>query len=334
MREKVFSLVLILMLCLVPLLTGKAMAKPFYEGKTIKIIVGFKPGGGTDFYGRLLARGMMKYLPGCRIVVKNIPGASSIIALNTIYASKPDGLTFGAFNRALVTSQLVGLKGIKYDMQKVTWLGSPSSETYGLYVSPKKYNSLEEVLKADNIRMATTGYGANNYLTGLLFFRMMNFDNFTMGTGYSGNELSLVILRGEMDALFGSYATQQAVINSGDLKPLLFISDSKPEGWEQIPYIQDIVTDKKHQPTLDFLLGLNKVGRPFVGPPGIPQDRLNILRKAFRQAIEDPDSKKLAQKANKPLLYISPAEAEKWVDGIFNLPPDIIALLKEAYGVK
>jgi len=83
----------------------------------------------------------------------------------------------------------------------------------------------------------------------------------------------------------------------------------------------------------DFLTGLFIVGRPFVGPPGIPKDRLTILREAFIKAINDPESIKLAKKANKPLMFISPERAGKWVDGIFNLPPDVVKLLKEAYGV-
>lgn len=334
MKSKVLAS-LILSVCLLSVVCVEdAAAQPFYEGKTIKLIVGFKPGGGTDFYARLLARYMLKYLPGANIVVKNTPGAGSMIALNRIYLSKPDGLTFGAFSRGLPVSQLVGVKGVKFDMSKVSWLGSPSSEIYGLYVLAQKYNNVDDIVKADKVRLATTGIGALNYTTSLLFFRMLGLDNFSIGTGYSGNELGMVILRGEMDASFGSFATYQTMIDSGELRPLLFISNSKPPGYESVPYIQEVITGEKNKLAIDFLVGLNVIGRPFVGPPGIPQDRLKIIRDAFKNAINDPESKKLAKKANKPLEYVPPETAEAWVKGIFKLPPEVVSMLKEAYGVK
>jgi len=331
--KKVFFLIA-LTLSLSLMLNVYASAKPFYEDKKIKIIIGFKPGGGTDFYGRMLAKAMMKYLPGSIIIVNNVPGASGVIALNKIYMSKPDGLTFGAFNRGLPVAQLVGIKGIKYDMRKVSWLGAPASDIYGLYVSSKKYKGLDDLIKAENTRYATTGLGTTGYFCAVLFYQMMGLNNYSIGTGYSGAELSMAIIRGEADALFGSFATQQALIKSGELTPIFFIANSKPPGYEHVPYLQDIVTEEKYRPVIDFLTGLFIVGRPFVGPPGIPKDRLTILRKAFVQAINDPESVELTKKANKPLNFVSPETAEKWVDGIFNLPEDIVKIVKEAFGVK
>ena len=195
MRTKILIFSIVFSLFLSTLSMGDVVAKAFYEGKTIKIIVGFKPGGGTDFYGRLMARYMMKYLSGSRIIVKNIPGAGSMMALNQIYASKPDG-------------------------------------------------------------------------------------------------------------------------------------------FKDIPYIQDIITDPKHKPAIDFLVGLNIVGRPFIGPPGIPQDRLKLLQDAFKKSVLDSEAIKLSNKTNKPLNFVSQETCEKWVEGFFNLPPDVVKMLKVAYSIK
>jgi len=334
MKAKIFFFSIVFTLSFSLLMPVYTAAKPFYEDKNIKIIIGFKPGGGTDFYGRMLARTMMKYMPGSTMIVNNVPGASGVIALNKIYFSKPDGLTFGAFNRGLPVAQLVGIKGIRYDMRKVSWLGAPASDIYGLYVSSKKYKGLDDLIKAKNTRFATTGLGTTGYFCAVLFYRMMGLDNYSMGTGYSGSELSMAIIRGEADALFGSYATQQALIKSGELIPIMFIANSKPPGLEDVPYIQDLITEKKYRPIIDFLNGLFIVGRPFVGPPGIPKDRLTILRKAFINAINDPQSIELTKRANKPLNFVSPETAEKWVKGIFNLPENIVKMLKEAFGIK
>jgi len=228
----------------------------------------------------------------------------------------------------------VGVKGVEFDITKVSWLGSPSSEIYGLYASSKKYKNIDDFLKADKVRMATTGIGALNYTTSLLFFRMLGLDNFTLGTGYSGNELGMVILRGEMDASFGSFATYQSMIESDELRPLLFISNTKPPGYENVPYIQDVITAKEDLPIIDFLIGVNVVGRPFVGPPGIPKARLALVREAFKKAIEDPGARHLAKEANKPLEYVPPETAEKWVKGIFQLPPHVVKMIKESYGLQ
>src|SRR5680860_652054 len=104
--------------------------KPFYEGKTIKLIVSTKPGGGYDTYGRMVAKFMEEQLPGSTIVVKNVPGAGHIIGCNEIYMSEPDGLTFGTFNRGLPLAQIAGLEGIEFDLSEMSWLGSPASEHY------------------------------------------------------------------------------------------------------------------------------------------------------------------------------------------------------------
>ena len=115
MGKKTVLFFVAISLIVLPLFTGHAAAKPFYEGKTITLIVTTKPGGGYDFYGRLMAKFMQKYLPGSTIIVKNIPGAGHIIGCNAIYHAKPNGLTFGTFNRALALAQVAGLKGIKFD---------------------------------------------------------------------------------------------------------------------------------------------------------------------------------------------------------------------------
>src|SRR3989475_6974536 len=121
-------------LCLVasPFFTGPvAGQQPLFAGKTVTIIVGYNPGGGYDLVARLIARYLPKYLPGNpTIVVQNMPGANSVIAANHVYAvAKPDGLTLGAFNRNLVLGQLVKAPGIRFDMAKFAWIGSPASET-------------------------------------------------------------------------------------------------------------------------------------------------------------------------------------------------------------
>src|ERR1700754_23746 len=100
----------------------------FYKGKTVTYIVSTAPGGGYDLYGRLIAEYMQKYLPGSTFVVKNVPGAGHLVGTNTIYASKPDGLTIGTFNTGLIYNQLIGLDGVRFDLTKMSWIGKAASD--------------------------------------------------------------------------------------------------------------------------------------------------------------------------------------------------------------
>lgn len=333
MAKKTVLFFVILSLFLLPCFTGQAVAKPFYEGKTMTLIVTTKPGGGYDFYGRLMAKFMQKYLPGSTIIVKNIPGAGHIIGGNAIYHAKADGLTFGTFNRALALAQVAGLKGIKYDQAKMSWLGVACTEIYSFVVS-NKFKNLEDVAKADQVRLASDGIGAINYLTPALYEYMTGDHNFKIATGYAGGEKEMAIMRGEMDGVFSSWFSIVKFIKEGHAHPIMFIGRDKPEGYENIPFIQDVITEKKYQPINNVLIGVNALGRPFAGPPGIPQDRLKILQDAFQKALNDPELLAIADKANKPISPVGPEEAEEYTKKLLDLPPDVVVQIKKAHGIE
>ena len=100
----------------------------FYKGKTVTYIASTSPGGGYDLYGRLVAEFMQKHLPGSTFVIKNVPGAGHLVGANTIYASKPDGLTIGIFNTGLIYNQVLGAPGVKFDLGKMSWVGKAASD--------------------------------------------------------------------------------------------------------------------------------------------------------------------------------------------------------------
>src|SRR5688572_24142943 len=138
----------------------------YFKGKTVTYIVATGAGGGYDTYGRLIARFMGKYLPGSRILVRNVPGAGHIIGANTIYTARPDGLTFGMFNTGLIYNQLMGLPGIKFDLTKFSWIGKASDEIRVMVVSTKSgYKSIDDVMKVRTpIKFAAAGVGSAAYL--------------------------------------------------------------------------------------------------------------------------------------------------------------------------
>jgi len=332
MIRKSFCLI-ILTLTILMIGTVVGEAKPFYEGKVIKIIVTTKPGGGYDFYGRLVAPYMQKYLPGSTVIVKNVPGGGHLIGTNTIYKAKPDGLTLGTFNRAIGLMQVIGYKGVRFDFKNFSWLGSASTELYSYCVSAKKYQSIDDVMNAQSTRIATSGLGGMNHITAVLFYYMMGKNNYSLGTGYEGGETSMAIMRGEMDGAFGSFDSRKGMVDDGFGRFVMFIGKKKPAGYENVPFIQDVAKEQRFQSVNKFLVGMQEIGRPFAGPPGIPADRLKVLREAFEKAVNDPQCAAFAKKADRPVEFGSVKDTVEWATDIFSLPADVVQVLKKAHGV-
>lgn len=333
MKKKLSVYVLTLVVLTLFTFTLQAYAKPFYEGKTITLIVSTKPGGGYDFYARLVGKFMQKYMPGSTIIIKNVPGAGHVIGCNAVYVAKPDGLTFGTFNRALGLSQAVGMKGIKFDWAKMSWIGTPNSELFAFIVA-NKFKNLDDVMKAEKFRLTSEGIGAINYLAPQLFAYMTGLDNFQIATGYGGSEFQLAIMRGEADGAFGSWGSWQQFVTEGNGHPVLFMGKTKPEGYENVPMIEDVIKEEKHQPIVNLLIGINALGRPFAGPPGIPDDRLETLREAFNKACSDPELLELAKKARRSMDPSDGEQAAIYAKNILNVPPDVLVQLKKGFGME
>lgn len=332
MRKKMIAFLLILPLVL-PVLCNTAAAKPFYEGKIIKLIVSTRPGGGYDFYGRMMAQYMRKYLPGSTIIVKNIPGAGHIIGTNDIYHAKPDGLTFGAFSSALPLAQVAEMKGVKFDLTKMSLLGSAGENIQTFFVSTKSpFKSVEDIIKADRVRMACGGAGSLNYACALLFAQMKGLSNIKIIAGYHGGEDLLAMMRGEIEAEFHSWGTVEPFVKDGHGIPIMFIGDKHVPGYENVPLLSEVVTEKQHMAGVGLLRSVCVVGRPFAGPPGIPKDRLEILRNAFKKACHDPEAIKMANKAGQPITFMDHEAMMKDYNSMLNIPPETREAVKKAYG--
>jgi len=330
MTKRFFGCVLFSLM--VPFIFSIGYAKPFYEGKVIKIIVTTKPGGGYDFYGRLVSQAMQKYLPGSIIIVKNIPGAGHVVGLNALYNSKPDGLTFGTFSAALPLSQLVGLKGIKFDLTKMCWLGSAGTNPQTYIVSTKTpFKKLDDLKKADKIVQSAGGVGSLNYVFTLLLMQMTGLDNIKISTGYQGGEDNMALIRGETQAMFHGWDTVYPLVKDGYALPLLIVAEKSPPGYP-MPLLQDIVKDKKYTATINLMRAVCNLGRPFAGPPGIPKDRFEIIKDAFSRALNDAEYIKIAERAGRPIEFVNAEDTMNSIKGAMEVSPEIVTIIKRAYG--
>ena len=302
------------------------MAAPYYEGKVLKIIVGFTPGGGYDRMARLLAKHLPKHIPGKpSIVVENMEGASSIIASNFIYnIAKPDGLTIGTFNRALPFAQLIKMEGVKFDIKKYAWIGSAAVEGTVLTMrTDVPYKTVDDLRKAkEPIPLGCSGAGTLDYQFPTLLKEYLGL-NFKMVIYVSSAETMLAVERKEADGRAGSYSSLKPFIDRGLVRPVLRGRVAEP-GTENLPVNEDLTTDKKAKAIFAMFSTADLIGRPYVAPPGTPAEVLNVLKDAFAKVAKDPELKAEAKKLKMDVDYTPGEEILKVIDFAFNQPEDVV----------
>ena len=308
----------------VPLLEAQA---PSYQGKTITIVVGYKPGGGYDRTARLLARHLPKHIPGRpTIIVQNMPGANSIIAANHIYSiAKPDGLTIGTFNRNLPLAQLTKVEGVKFDMTKFAWVGSAASESTILSIrSDLPYKTFEELRKADKpVVIGSTGPGANTHDFPILLKEFLGV-NLKVVSGYSSSaDIMLAIERKEVDGRAGSYASILPFIERGLVRPVIRARAVEP-GIEKLPVDEDLAPNPRAKAIMALRSTPEVIGRPYVMTPGTPEELVKTIREAFKKVVKDPELVAEAKKAKMDLEYIPGDEALKIIKEVLAQPKEIV----------
>jgi tripartite-type tricarboxylate transporter receptor subunit TctC len=300
---------------------------PYFEGKTITIVVGYKPGGGYDATARLLARYLPKYIPGSpTVIVQNMPGANSLIAANYVYnAAKPDGLTIGTFNRNLPIGQLLAVDGVKYDMLKFAWIGSAASESTILAIRDDlPYKTVEDLKSAkEPIVVGATGPGANTYDFPLLLKEFAGL-NLKLVSGYSSSsDIMLAVERKEADARAGSYSSMAPFIERKLVRPIVRARASEPQT-EQLPTDESLAPNPRAKAMMALRSAPEVIGRPYVMPPGTPPNILNMMREAFAKAIVDSALVAEAKKADMSLNYVSGDKAIETMKEVLNQPKDIV----------
>jgi tripartite-type tricarboxylate transporter receptor subunit TctC len=295
----------------------------FYRDKTVTYVVATSPGGGHDFYGRLVSRHMERLLPGSTFVVKNVPGAGHLLGANTIYASKPDGLTIGTFSTGLTVSQIVGKEGVRFDLTKMSWIGKGAADTRVLLMADKSgFKSFDDLKNAKReIKLATGGVGAGDYNETLIVGRGFDLP-FKPMLGYGGGERAMAMMRGEVDGTIGGYSSIEEIGAATQGKVLLAFGDDVPGATNA----RDVATSEIQRKVVALLEGQGTIYRLCAGPPDIPADRLAALRKAFLDAYNSPQLRKEVGK--RPVSPLGGEKVAAMIADVIDQPPEIIAMLK------
>jgi putative tricarboxylic transport membrane protein len=310
------------------LYASAAAAQTNFAGKTITIVVGYKPGGGYDATARLMARHLPQHIPGKpTVIVQNMPGGNSIIAANHIYnVAKGDGLTIGTFNRNLPIAQLTGVQGVKFDITKFQWIGSVANETTVLAIRDDlPYKTFDDMRKAkEPIVIGSTGPGANTYDFPLLLKDLLGV-NLKIVSGYSSSaDIMLAVERKEVDGRAGSYSSIEPFIDRKLVHPVIR-ARSSDKRLQQLPVDESFAPNPRAKAIMALRSAPELIARPYVLPPSTPADIVKTLRDAFAAAIKDPALQAEAKKAKLDLEYTSGDEAEKILKEVLNQPKDLVA---------
>ena len=334
--NKRFLFLIIVGLTLIPFVTFAA--KPFYEGKMIRIIVGGSAGGGYDTYARIIARHMGKHIPGNpNIVVENMPGAGTLISANHLFkAAKPDGLTLGHFGGGLFFSQLLGQPGIEFDARKFEYVGAPAKEEVVC-----AFSKASGITSIDKWMASKTPVKMGGTMPGVVPDNAIKILKASLGlpinlvSGYKATaEIRLAVESGELaGSAWGWESMRVAWRKSLETGDVIVVLQAVPKPLPDLPNIPLAIslakTDEARQ-LIEVGIHSNSVfARPLVLPPGTPKDRVEILRMAFQETMKDKEFLAETEKTKLDLSPIIGDELEKTVTGIFRLDPVLLAKMKE-----
>ncbi len=326
---------------------ANATTHEFYKGKTIRIVVGYLAGDAHDLWARAYARHMGKHIAGNPdIIVQNMPGAGSMIAANSVYgAAKPDGLTLGSIAPALYYAQLTGRKEVHFDWAKFAWIGSPERNGHLLFIrSDAPYKTIEDIRKAtEPPRCGATGIGTSGYDVPKLLEDILGL-KFTIITGYQGGAaIDLAIERGEVQCRAITIATFLGREPFHTWHEKGFVRILIQTARQRNPRIPDVATifelmdqykilESKRRLAIVYL-GAGGFGAwPIVSSPGIPAERVRILRDAYAKTLKEPELLEEAKKRGWEVKPVSGEELETLAKEVINQPAEVIEWLKKLLG--
>jgi tripartite-type tricarboxylate transporter receptor subunit TctC len=323
-----------------------ANSHDFFKGKSVRILVGTSVGGANDDWARFIALYLGKHIPGNpTIVVQNMPGAGTVIAANHIFnIAKPDGLTLGLVNPGIYIDQLLGATEVRFDWPKFSFISSPERYDQVLFMrADGPYKTLEDIRKAtEPPRCAAQARTTLSYFFPRLVEEGLGI-NVNIVAGYSGGgEMNLAIEKGEVHCRSGTVSAYvgreptRTWMKSGFVRALVQSGATRYPKLPETPTIYELLNSYKASETAKRLtkvmLAAAELGRPFIAPPGMPAERVNVLRSSFTKTLADPDLLANAKKRGWDLDITKGEDLESLAKEIMVQPPEVIERVKKMLG--
>ncbi len=330
--------------------TATAADKPFYEGKTIRVIVPFSPGGGTDNYARFAARHWVKYIPGNpKILVQNMPGGGGALTFGYLYSkASRDGLTLGVASEGIPVRRLLRRPGHTYKFTEMSLIASaPSSTTHfaGKSLGIKELSDLKKT--SGKIVAGDTQKGSTVAIVSGLIFQLLGLE-FRQVYGYSSyGEARLALLKGEVNMTGGDAFNYALVVKpleeKGEVTILfqsgLLDSQGKVTRHPAMPHLRTVkegfveLFGKEPSGTvweaIKGIIAVNTLGKSVWAPPGVPEARVRVLEDGFRKMVADPafqaDAVKVMGGKNDAVIG---KDAQAALKQFFGLPEEVVKLYR------
>jgi tripartite-type tricarboxylate transporter receptor subunit TctC len=314
----------------------------FFKNKVVTLNVGYEPGTSYDVYSRLLARYLAPRLPGkATLIVKNMPGASTVVLANYLYNVAPrDGTVFGAVHERISVEPLLDADNpqIKYDALKLNWLGSIAKQTMVCFtMKGSATRTLEDLMTRETL-MGGSGATGDDAVGARVVNAVLG-TKIKLVTGYDGGAIYLALERREVEGRCGFgwpglKAAKPDWVRDGRVNVLLQMALTKHPELPNVPLLIDLVKDKDDLAALKVLFGTQDLGRPYIAPPGIPQDRVEALRRAFDGAINDPEFRAEAKKRDLDVDPVSGEDIVRLLKRVYEAPASAIRKVDEWRGIK
>lgn len=314
-----------------PVLGASEEASKALSGKTIRIIVGYSPGGGFDTLTRVIARHLPKHIPGNpKVIVSNMTGAGGAVALNYVYSrGTPDGLTWVAADGALVLSKILGLQGPEFDVDKFPWLGVGQTENQACMVMTRTgIITAEQFLRSPNpVRIASTVPGDSVHIRPVIAAEAVG-ANFKIIQGYPGTaDMRLAMQSGDADAACWGWESMKVtgadMLQRKEAIPILQIGLERHPDLPNVANILDFPMSDDAKTMLRLVAGPGVIAKLFAVSPGTPQPVLNVLRKGFADTLKDPELLADAGKSKMSISYVSAEQVTKIIKEMNSTSPEL-----------
>ncbi len=298
-----------------------------FAGNNLNYIVTTNAGGGYDAYARLIGRYLVEKLGGDNVVINNVPGGGHIVGTNTLWKSKPDGLTIGTFNAGLIYNQLIGVKTLQFDIGKFSWIGKAAGEARSLVISEDcPVQSMEELIASnETIKLAAAGVGSASYIDTKLIAEAFDL-NVEIIPGFEGNEGEMSMMRGEVCGQFGTTSSVQPFVDSGYGHFIITIGGDV----EGVPNALEFTTTDKARRIVNLIGALSELGRVSAAPPGTNPEVVERLREAYYNTMNDPDFLAEAEKMNLPIDAAYGDEVTQLVLDALDQPAETIQIIADS----
>lgn len=320
----------------VALLSGAAQAEDFYKDKTITIINSTGNGGSYFNIAQSVTRHMPKYIPGQPVmIVKSMPGGGNVLATNFLYNVAPkDGTTIGTINNSIPLHQALGGKGVRYDAAKFNWLGSTGTYNSVAYVWHTAGIRTIDDLRMRETTLGGTGAGSSIVIYPVVMNKLLG-AKFKIILGYQSTmQIDVAMERGEVLARTGSYS---ALISDHPdwaaqkkVHIVAQIGSKRDAALKDVPLITELAANDEDRRILTLVSSPIALGRPYLAPPDVPAERVEVLRKAFEATMRDKAFLEDMKKMRTEIDPVPAAEITRVVQSTVHAPKEIVARAKAA----